>query len=445
MKTKSRWIQTWALVFAAGLMFGTQDSLAEITLEGLQDHLKENGFTRWYESPPEDYEPPIIAIFDIDFKGYENEVGEDLPVNTVYHPGPLNRPATPENQSTDKFGHGTVMASIVYQSMTNEGVNPELAPAEFHLYNVDGYSNFIAAINEAIAKDVDVILYSGYQEVGGNWDGRGFINSSVNKATDAGILWVNAAGNFANLTYQSGIETGNEDWVDLPDRNNSIEIICEPDDKAKAKKCAARVVLLWSRFSQDPLEGTDYDLDLSLSDDMLNVISTSVLKQVRENPENYPGNSLYPREALIADLEPGRYFIRVKNRSQNFSRRDELRILVDGDFIRMPSGQSSESIVNPADNPNVITVGAYDEPRSGRSVSLDKPEVVAPSVLFLDGEGYSGSSNAAASVAAGAGLVRGAIPILQWMNSKQRFGISKEILRCLLIATVTQKMVFLGL
>src|SRR5690606_25780032 len=151
----------------------------------------------------------------------------------------------------------------------------------------------------------------------------------------------------------------------------------------------------------------DKDLDIALTDDFLNIIQSSSLKQSADPKENRPGYSKYPREIIAAEIKTGSYLLRVKNRSSNFSKKDRLRITVDGDGITMPSYSPGESLLNPADNASVITVGASDSDRSSISLSLGKPDLLAPSSIRLtSGEEYRGSSNSAAIVAAGLALLK---------------------------------------
>ncbi len=354
------------------------------------------GFNKYYSYP--NTKTLKVAVLDKGFQGFENEIGKTLPASTRYIAGPVN---DPENVQTE---HGLRMAQIMMALMTNSMQSMQFAP-ELTLYNVFGYSNFKAAIDDAINNKVDVILYSEVWEYGGNFDGQGFFNEQVNRATNAGIVWINAAGNFALTTYNSGINTLNDKWVDLPNQNHSIMIRCQ------AKECATKIVLSWNDFKNDVSLGTDKDLDLALTDDLLNIIEVSSLRQSNDPNESRPGFSKYPREIISAKLSTGTYFIRVKNQSQNFNSSHKLRITVDGNDIEMPSHSLSETLLNPADNASVITVGASDSAKSSTSDRLNKPDIFAPSsIIFENGAEFRGSSNSAAIVAAGVALIKSLSP-----------------------------------
>ena len=61
------------------------------------------------------------------------------------------------------------------------------------------------AVRYAIEQRVDIILFSGSFEGGGNGDGRGPVNRIIDEATAAGILWVNAAGNYGRRVYNGPV------------------------------------------------------------------------------------------------------------------------------------------------------------------------------------------------------------------------------------------------
>lgn len=335
-----------------------------------------------------------VAVFDNGFKGAKEEIGGLLPANTQIHTGPV----APEGEEE---AHGYYMARILWSLLSLGGTDDRYSPAEFHLYPTFGYSNLEAAVNDAIQRDIDIVLYSQTWEYGGNFDGRGFINALVTKAAKSGILWINNAGNFGDTTFNSAIATGADDWVKLPGKNSSVEIRCAENPTGK---CLFRSVLSWNSFADRTEIGTDKDLDFVLTDDTLNIIQGSSLTQVKEG--DAPGSSKYPREIITAELKPGLYFLRVKNRSKNFTKADRLRITASGDFVKMRGFDKRESLLPPADNPNVITVGALDSEKSSVSARLQKPELYTNSLVSVTREeNFKGTSNSAAMVAAGAALL----------------------------------------
>lgn len=390
------------LILVFLLLFSFDVSQASAPFANIDTIKSTLGFTKFY-SQDRKGRPLKIAILDKGFHGYEKELGRTLPANTRYVAGPVS---SPENLQVE---HGLKMAQILISLMTNDMRSSQWMP-ELTLYNVFGFSNFRAAIDDIIARQVDLVLYSEVWEYGGNFNGGGFLNAEVSRATRNGVVWVNAAGNFALTTFNAGLKTQTDNWVQLPDQNNSLAIRC---DGKQVKKCSAKIVLSWNDFKEDVEQGTNKDLDLALTDDLLNIVQSSGLKQSTDRNENRPGFSKYPREIITAELNPGLYFIRVKNRSLNFTTADSLRITVDGDGIVMPSHSWGETLLNPADNPSVIAVGASDSIRSSSSQYLNKPDLLTVSSIVLNNKmEFRGSSNSAAIVAAGLSLLKSQNPAL---------------------------------
>ena len=357
-----------------------------------------------------------VAILDNGFRGYQEQIGKTLPATTQYHAGPI----AVDSQAEES--HGLFMAQIVAGLLDCAGAGT--LPVEIHLFSAYGYTNLSAAVDQVVAEKFDVVLYSQVWEYGGNANGRGFINAVVNKATDAGVIWVNAAGNFADSTFVAAVQADTDDWAKLPGPNNSVQVRCQAHENggtessaqpADEKNCHLRAVLSWNDFKDDVNMGTDKDLDLVLTDDTLKIVQSAALTQKKVLDANSQGQSLYPREILEADVVPGLYYLRVKIRSQNFNRvRDRLKITTSGDYVQLQNAtNSTESLLSPADNASVITVGASDSEKSSQGVSENKPEISFDSAVKLkNGEIYKGTSNSAAIAAAGVIILKAFHPTL---------------------------------
>ncbi len=374
-----------------------------------QELVESSNFGAYYGRAISKIERVKIAVLDNGFRGYRDEIGKTLPADTdiQFAEGPLT---PPEPQET----HGLVMAQIVSELMTNGGIRRDLGPQLF-LFNSYGFTNFNNAIDQAIQSKVDVILYSQVWEYGGNNDGHGFINTEVNRALSAGILWVNAAGDFGQTTFNSAIQNDKDDWIHLPNSNNSVEVECRTSSMGN---CPIRIVASWNDYKDQVDSGTLKDLDLYLFDDTLNLISSSGLRQVEKIAEDKEhgevGYSLYPREIIQTEVKSGRYLIRLKNRSLNFKDRDRLRITVSGEGLILPGADLKENLLVPADNSGVITVAGTELRENSRSVKLHKPDLIANSTIKVP-KGFNGSpeslvingsSVGAALVTAGIGLVK---------------------------------------
>src|SRR5262249_4427326 len=147
----------------------------------------------------------------------------------------------------------------------------------------------------------DIVLYSQVWEYGGNGDSHGFINAIVNKALDAGILWINAAGNFGRSTRIAPVEPMNSggDWVRFSAGNrkwtDAVKLRCKAE---KDKTCPMRIVLTWNDFKDNPGVGTNKDLDLYLVDTYGEARESSTFRQSQAPDANDPAARLFPREFL---------------------------------------------------------------------------------------------------------------------------------------------------
>ena len=366
-------------------------AIASTPFANMSDIVAKTGIDRYRDSQSK--RTIKVAILDNGFAGREK-----IASLTTYHAGPVAVDAKTEES------HGTYMAQIVMGLLDR---TPDIQ-YQLHLFSAFGYSNLNAAVDAVVDQGFDVVLYSQVWEYGGNGDGFGFINTVVNKATSKGVIWINASGNFGNSTYTAPIEVLADQWAYLPSPNLGVRVRCFENPTGK---CNLRAVLSWNDFKNVPEIGTSKDLDLVLSDDTLKVIRTGGLQQVESG--SAPGTSLYPREIIEAELKPGLYELRAKARSTNFSKAtDSLRIVTSGDYLQqIDTTNSRETLLAPADNASVITVGATDSEKSSASARMGKPEFSLPSEVQLDnGDSFKGSSNSAAMAAALATVARALNP-----------------------------------
>jgi hypothetical protein len=340
-----------------------------------------------------------IAILDNGFAGFEAGRGL-LPSSAELIEGPAN-PQAPS-------GHGLGMAQIVW-AMT--GMVPE--GPKFYLVNTNGFSNLKAAVDFAVRQKVDIILYSQVWPFGGNLDGTGFINSLVERATSAGILWINAAGNDHNRVYNGRVQ-------DLKSGAAPKELRFEN----KLDENSITVVLTWTDFRDTESYNTNKDLDLFVYDQNDRLVGSSELIQRGEAPPADGSSSKlssHARESLsLARLDRGNYRIRIVNRSNNFSSSDRFRVLVRADrpdsvIFTDHSGESE--IMPPADHPKAFTVGEQSA-ESSVGPTLDgrtKPDtlIADATVAFTNGSQTRGSSNAAAILTGAIALMKVSCPSLQ--------------------------------
>ena len=376
-----------------------------------------------------------VAVLDSGFAGFDGK-RPYLPANTtlIEHYDPefvrrgnlgdpdFRKPLDPANP------HGRVMAQLVWAMTGNAPDGPR-----FLLLNANGPTLFRRAVRYAVEQKADIILFSGTFEGAGNFDGRGPLAATVDEAVAAGIVWVNAAGNFGGRVYNGPVTLREDGYVfftgtPLP---TALRLVNRFDENA------VTVTLTWNDYKDAEDAGTGKDLDLIVEDAAGKVIGSGELKQVPAGPAAGEGESKNPRERVVlADLSattPGReYRIRVRAKGGSFGPADRLRVLVtaakDTPFPDPATGKPAQpvelldagnggEIYPPADHAGVITVGdgsrasAVGPTADGRV----KPDVVMPTSVarFSNGDESAGSSNAAAYFAGVAAVLRAREPGLR--------------------------------
>lgn len=390
-----------------------------------------------YELSPDYDRAPVekvtIAILDSGFSGL---IDRDTERKSFLRPGML--PATTEavedfapyfgtecqdkvtpkdkapffvSKNFDASPHGRVMAQTVWAMTGNNPAGPRIV-----LLNTNGLKNFRCAIRYAyeFAK-ADIILHSHTFAYGGDFNGKGFINSYVNEATSRGILWVNAAGNYGGYVYNGPVK----DVTHLRVRSNVTDI-------------PVTVNLAWTGTPEKQTDGTDKDLDLEIMDSKGRLLPVENYKQVRRtsNPKADPtdprNEDTQPFETVTVTLDRNQpsdpkdfYWIRVVKRGGVFFPQDSMRVsllispergaplttqngkpLMPVEFVDATAGKE---IMIPADNPTVITAADL-QPWSAQGPTMDgriKPEItlVRSNVEYSVGTQEAGSSHAAAMLA----------------------------------------------
>jgi hypothetical protein len=345
-----------------------------------------------------------IAVLDNGFAGLDATLGRLLPLGTHVEPAPLAGEA-----ATD---HGTLTAIAAYAVATGSAwVRADRQGPRILLFNANGFTNFKAAVDGVIAAHADVVLYAQVWEYGGNGDGRGFIDHEVDRAVRAGVLWVNAAGNFAKTTYAGPLRRRDDDSVALPGADDRLHLTLGAGLPTDVTTLPLRVTLAWNDFDDAPTYRTPQDLDLFVENAAGDVVARSILRQSGPNdPEaaktDGSETSAHAREVVRAELAPGDYRLRVAARSMNFDATSRLRISVDGPGAELTEATPDDAVLPPGDLAGVLTVGAADDAASGRSVDVahgwTKPELLLESRLaFADGRSFTGTS-AATAIAVGA-------------------------------------------
>ena len=221
-------------------------------------------------------------------------------------------------------------------------------------------------------------------------NGGGHINTLVNNYLDQSPSnrWFNAAGNYHKRFFQSELKISSENpsYIELPHFYQYTKFIVHESGQAK-------FVASWDNDEQGIENLHQLDLRLELYD------SNTTLLAASQKQFNTPNEFHFAK--LSALLEPGEYWIALKTGSSDLPENLRFHITANhhsGEFQNFTPYESS--VVMPADNPRVITIGAQDYEYS--SFGKSKPDYVNISKTVLrDGYEIKSSSTANAIGAAG--------------------------------------------
>jgi hypothetical protein len=315
-----------------------------------------------------------IAILENSFPTFTDKDRETLPEDLEIVLPENNIQLVASGPNDPKVLHGKYVTQLIYLLTTRGGYCPELAP-KLYLIPAGSFNKLEKAIDKAIELDVDFILHTNVHPYYGFGDGKGFLNAIVNRAVDAGITWVNAAGNFQEKIYQDKIKTNADGTLALATNENHIRLFC-PKTKNN-EVCQSTLVLQWNDFQEDRLDITDKLLEFQIYDHKDALVPNEDIKLEEIT------SARYPYYAARVTLTPGEYRVKINNISNNFETGNEFRFIVESEFTELKSiNRQTNYILAPADNPRVVTVGASDASLSSQYLgSQVKPEYVMQSSL----------------------------------------------------------------
>jgi len=269
-----------------------------------------------------------------------------------------------------------------------------MAPqAELYLTRIGDEVDLGRAVEDLLAEGVDVIVQClGWvnTEFG---DGTGVVSEIARRACQAGVLWVNAAGNHAQRHWLGTPEMRAEGWVDFEPGRADLELVVELPG-------LVQVALTWNEWPR-----ARSDFDLYLLDANGAVVAWSCSRQEGEAP---------PAESVSHFAQRGRYTVRV--RAQRASAQVKLKIFSLGHDLHPPV--PAQSVMTPGNAEEVLTVGAVgleawnfgpQRPYSSQGPTADgrlKPDLMGPDgVTNFAYVRFSGTSAAAPHVAGMAALL----------------------------------------
>ncbi len=327
-----------------------------------------------------------VAVLDTGFEGFQEALGNALPRQVI----------TRSFRADGRLGgsdHGRRAAEVIASIAPN---------ATLYLVNFSTVTELNAAIDYLVAERVEVVSFSlGYLH-NGYGDGTGAVNDAVRRGTEAGQAWAVASGNWAQQhwagAYTDADRDGRHDFA--PGRSTNTHAFAQGD-----------LITVSLRWDEPPGKAcTDFDLELRGPDGSLIRSSRNVQNCVQD-----------PLESIqVLATQTGTYSVQIPGPAGVVEGR-HLDLLVVGSPDRgfpldlsVPAG----SLAAPADNRNVIAVGALasslrsEAPYSSRGPTTDgrrKPDLLAPAAGPVGGV-FSGTSAAAPHVAGMLVLLQEAFP-----------------------------------
>jgi hypothetical protein len=276
--------------------------------------------------------------------------------------------------------------------------------ASLYLVNFDTEVELGNCVDWLVAQGVDTVNFSVGYTISGPGNGSGTINDIVNTATSAGILWVAAAGNYADSHWSGNWSDADADQLlnfSGADNTNSLFLFADE---------ALAVELKWD----DPWQASCNDYDLYLTDSLSQIVAWS---EDAQDCFSAPPTELLQFVAPYSDS----YHISIYRYAATGTSKFHLYTPVAPESPEYLT--PAQSLAQPADNATVFTVGAVPwsspgtiEAFSSQGPTEDnrtKPDVVAPdrvNTATYGASGFPGTSASAPHVAAAAALVKELLP-----------------------------------
>ena len=332
-----------------------------------------------------------IGVIDLYFSNYTNsQASGDLPSSLVI--------TDYTGTGTGGGTHGTNVAEIVN----------EMAPgAALRLAKIGTETQLSDAVDDMIAAGADVIVHSVAWFNAAFYDGTGSLCDITSRAEAAGVLWVNAAGNYRNAHYLGTFTDTNSDLRHEFAANQNYNTI---------SLTAGAKVSLYLNWEAYPTTTIDYDLYLYAGnpDSGGSVAASSTNKQSGNGAGWYP----YPNESIrnYVPAATATYYIVIRKVNSSTANR-RFSLFSVGSNLGVKT--TASSIAQPADCSSALGVGATnlsDAPESSSSEGpttngRDKPEISAPNRVQTSlSTSFSGTSAAAPHVGGAVALLRARNP-----------------------------------